>query len=593
MKNRNIYLMLFTAFIFLAVSCSEEFLDQPPKGAYSGSSLANQKGVEGMLIATYAVLDGLWFESWGNNNFNQNGGASNWIWGGVRSEDAYKGTEPSDGVDINPIERFESLPSNPTYRNKWVGSYDGIGRANDALRVLATVEEITDAERNRIEGELKFLRGHFHFEARKTFGRPVYVDETVTGDDYKFVTNAADIWPNIEADFKAAMDLLPGTMPDPGRANKWAAASYLAKTYSYQGKWSEAKALYDQILSQGTTAAGVPYALEPIYSDNFNASVENGNTESIFAVESSVNDGSISNGNYENTLNMPHGSSARTACCGFYQPSQNLVNSFKTEGGLPLLDTYNDEDVKNDADVPAEDPFEPYTGELDPRLDWTVGRRGVPYLDWGPHPGRTYIRDVSNGGPYSPIKNVPRFADYDNGNAGLYDWGFTLSALNIHIMRLGDIVLLAAEAEAELGNLARATELVNMVRNRAANPDGFARFDDGTPGANYVISPYPTFGSQADALKAIRFERKLELGMEGQRFFDLARWHVLSKEGKTALPFDMGAHLNAYLSEEATKRQHLAGASFSERYVYAPIPESVITQSTVEGVESITQNEGW
>ncbi|MCO6477246.1 MAG: RagB/SusD family nutrient uptake outer membrane protein [Phaeodactylibacter sp.] len=586
---------LYLGFLVMAgiwlISCSDEFLDQPPQGAYSGPSLANASGVEGLLISTYAALDGLWFESWDNNNFNQNGGASNWIWGSVRAEDAYKGTEPADGVDINPIERFEVQPSNPYLMNKWNGSYDGIGKANETLRTLALVEDISDEVRTRITAEARFLRGHFHFEAKKTFGNPPYVDETV--EDFAAVTNDKDIWADIEADFQYAFDNLPATQISAGRANKWAAGAYLGKTYLYQGKWAEAKAVFDQVINNGTTAEGVALALEPEFHNNFSASHEAGNSEVLFAYEAS-NAGDFVNGNYENTLNQPHGSSAEGAgCCGFFQPTQNLVNSYKVDAnGLPLLDTYNDLDVPDDEGLASSDPFTPYDGPLDPRLDWTVGRRGIPYLDWGIHPGNNWIRQVVNGGPYSPIKNVPMASDFNNNLAGVYDWGFTMTALNVKIIRLADVLLMAAEAEAELGNLGPALDYVNEVRMRAANPDGFVKTDDGSPAANYQIGMYSAFANQAEALEVIRFERKIELAMEGHRFYDLVRWDNVTDAGRTALDFDIVSYLNDYLAGE-DDRQHLANATFQEKHKYAPIPEFVITQSTVDGVENIKQNPGF
>lgn len=591
MKSKHILAVIALGFLGIW-SCKDSFLDQPPQGVYDAGSLANLKGVEGMLISTYASMDGLWFEDWGNNNFNQNGGASNWIWGGVRSEDAYKGTEPSDGVDINPIERYEQQPSNPYLMNKWNGSYDGIGKANETLRTLAIATDITDDDRKRISGEARFLRAHYHFEAKRTFFKPPYVDETIV--DFAAVKNDREIWPEIEADFQYAYENLPEVQTAAGRANKWAAGAYLGKVYMYQGKWSEAKAILKDVVEQGVTAAGTPYALVSKFHDNFSSSAEAGNPESIFAYESS-NAGDFVNGNYENTLNQPHGSSTITGCCGFYQPSQNLVNSYKTSAeGLPMPDSYNDSDVKNDEGLSSVDPFEPYDGNLDPRLDWTVGRRGIPYLDWGVHPGNNWIRQVTNGGPYSPIKNVPMTSDYDNNLAGKYDWGFTMSALNVHILRLADVYLLYAEACAETNDLATALEYVNKVRERAANPDGFVKDANGNPAANYVISNYSSFGSAADALKAIRFERKLELGMEGHRFFDLVRWDDVTDNGKTALPFDIVDYLNnEYLAKERPKRIHLANATFTERYKYAPIPEYVITQSTVDGVRNIEQIPGF
>ena len=180
MKNLKIIPLVLVMF-FITISCSEEFLNVSPPGSYSEPSLQNAKGVEGMLIAAYSALDGSWFESWGNNHFNQQGGASNWMWGSVRSDVAYKGTEQSDGVDLNPIERAEVQPSNPTLNNKWNACYDGIGKANAALKNLVIArDEFSDADATRIEAEARVLRGHFHFEAVKVFGRAAYFESIHT-----------------------------------------------------------------------------------------------------------------------------------------------------------------------------------------------------------------------------------------------------------------------------------------------------------------------------------------------------------------------------------------------------------------------------
>lgn len=606
------YIAITTGLVLTSVSCSDEFLNQPPPGTYSDVSLQNKKGLEGMLIATYASLDGSYFESWDNNFFNQNAGASNWIWGGVRSEEAYKGTEESDGVDITPIERYESQPSNNYYWDKWRGCYDGIGKANQTLRTLKALVEsggISAEDATRIEGEARFLRAHFHFEAQKTFGVPGWVSEDLTTEQLFDIENNVSIWPNIEADFLFAYQNLPGTQIAEGRANKWAAGAYLGKTYVYQAKWSDALTVLTDVVNNGTTSTGVKYKLMDKFADNFVVTKERGSTESVFAFEASVNDGTIGNGNYENTLNQPHGSSAKYAgCCGFYQPSQTLVNSFKTDGnGLPMPDTYNDSDLLSDEGLTSTDAFTPDgTTPLDPRLDWTVGRRGIPYLDWGLHPGNNWIRKVSHGGPYSPKKNVPYLVDRGTAAAS-YDWGFTATAQNVHIIRFADVLLLAAEAEVESGgSLANALTYVNLIRNRAKNSPVFTYVNNAdpsagfttTPAANYDVEPYASFADAEAALTAIRFERKLELGMEGHRFFDLVRWDDYTDDGKTKLDFDIVAYLNDYIADETGNdeshpRAHLSGASFTEKYKYAPIPEQAVTLMTKNGVKLLDQSTAW
>ncbi|MEM6804344.1 MAG: RagB/SusD family nutrient uptake outer membrane protein [Bacteroidota bacterium] len=326
----------------------------------------------------------------------------------------------------------------------------------------------------------------------------------------------------------------------------------------------------------------------------FRADKENGNPELMFGYEAAFGDGSISNGNYEYTLNQPHGSNARTACCGFFQPSQNLANSYKVDAdGLPMPATFNDADIVTDEGVPATDDFTPETGTLDARIDWTLGRRGIPFQDWGINPGSTggWVRNVPNGGVYNPVKSVPSIAEFDAQLAGVINWGFTSSAKNVHIIRFADVLLLAAEVEAELNNLDQAQTYVNRVRARAANPEGFVKLEDGTDAANYIVGQYAGFGSQADALTAIRFERKLELAMEGHRMFDLVRWHRNSST--SALSFDIVSFMNAYFAKEQGKRSHLSGASFSETYIWMPIPTQVISQSFVGGEQNITQNPGY
>lgn len=600
MKKHLILSASMITLLLVSISCSDDFLEVDPPGAYSEPSLQNATGVEGMLIGTYSALDGSYFESWGSNNFNQHGGASNWVMGSVRSEDAYKGTEPNDGVDINALERAETQPNNPHINQKWRGCYDGIGQANTTIRNARLLTDASEAQKTRIEGEARALRAHFHFEAVKVFGRAPFVDETVGVDvPYASVTNPAVgepfVWSSIEADLEYAYANLPGTMPDPGRINKYAAGAMLAKVYMFQGKWSAAEPVLDDIVNNGTTASGAPLGLMGNFSDNFRADREQGNTESMFAYEASYGDGSISNGNYETTLNQPHGSNARTSCCGFHQPSQNLANSFKVGvDGLPMPDSYNDTDIANDEGIASGDSFTPEQGPLDPRIDWTIGRRGIPFLDWGINPGSGstgWVRQLVNGGPYNPVKNVPWFAEFDANLAGVIDWGFTSSAKNIQIIRFADVLLLAAEVKAELNKLGEAVALVNRVRARAANPAGWVVDGNGNPAANYQISEYSAFGSQAEALTAVRFERKIELAMEGHRFFDLVRWHQNSSN--SALSFDMVAYMNDYYQTEGAKRQHIAGSNFEERNLYAPIPDNVIANSTVDGVQNITQNPGY
>lgn len=577
MKNKLIIFSItaLAASTVLFYSCKKEFLDRPPQGVYSEAQLANKKGINGMLISAYATLDGrqqTWYE-----------GGSNWVWGSVTGGDALKGSEASDQVDINPIMKYDFSPTNPQIGNKWSGLWDGVAQANQVLKTLALATDMTDAEKKQIEAEARFLRGYHHFDGKKIYNNIPYVDEKVT--DFKIPNtdatgNYINIWPQIEADLKFAYDNLDEVKPNRGRVNKWAAGSFLAKAYMFQKKYAEARTLFDAIIASGKTAEGKAYNLTPTFQENFKATSEH-NVESIFAIESTYGDGTNTNGNYDNALNYPHSPSTPGAgCCGFFQPSQNLVNSFKTDAaGLPMPDTYNNSDVTRDANLVSSDPFTPYAGNLDPRLDWTVGRRGIPYLDWGVHPGRDWIRDVGFGGPYSPKKNV--FYKSDIGTlAGSVDWGWNNEALNVMIMRFADVLLMAAEAEVEGGSLTKAVGYVNRVRARAANSP--VKTAAGANAANYVVNQYAGFANQADARKAVQFERKLELAMEGHRFFDLVRWGIADVFINTE-----------YLPKEAPlySKGPLTGAVFTKgKNEYLPIPSFAIVQSAKDGKPTLKQN---
>ncbi|WP_460923313.1 RagB/SusD family nutrient uptake outer membrane protein [Pontibacter brevis] len=580
MKKRKISTFLAGILITgsVLVACKDEFLEAQPIGALTEGVLKNQAGVEGLLIAAYSLLDGT-----GSVTNNWEAAGSNFVFGSITSDEAYKGSDPADQVAMLIMERYETLPSTGYLNEKWRTLYDGIARANDVLRLLPEVTDMTEEAKNRVSGEARFLRGHYHFDARQVFEKVPYVDETtvnISDLNTAKVANDKEVWPMIEADFLAAIEGLPERQPQAGRANKSAAKAYLAKVYMFQGKYAEALPLLNDVIENGMTARGEKYALEERFSDIYRIANKN-NEEIVFAYQSSVNDGSAAvNANSAEVLNFPNGGGAPGGCCGFFQPSQNLVNSYKVDAnGLPLLDTFNQSDLKNDQGLTSAQAFTPdRTTPVDPRLDQTVGRRGVPYYDWGLHPGQLWIRNQGQMGPYSPKKKVYRKADESQFTDGS-SWTPGYNAQTHAIIRFAEVLLWAAEAEAQVGSLARATELVNMVRERAANEADFVTLEDGTLAANYQIGMYPTFSSKEMAMKAIRFERKLELAMEGQRFFDLVRWGVAAEV------------LNAYLDVEETKRPYLQGAVFTAgEDEYFPIPEQQIVQSQVNGQSVLQPN---
>lgn len=566
-----------TIFLTLFSGCSDEFLDVRPKAALSTAALQNGKGVNALLIGAYALLDG-WATPEGAYRSYQVG-ADNWVFGSVASDDAYKGTIAGDQPPISLIEQGNIASDNIYFRGKWRGMYDGIARTNDVLQILPRVKDLSDAEILQIAAQARFLRGHYHFELKKMYDNVPYIDETIYDPnnlESTKVPNAEDIWPKIEADLQAAYEALPLTQAQKGRPTKWAAAATLAKAYLFQKKYTEAKTLLEEIVASGQ------YRLVDRYHDNFRAATNN-NAESIFEVQYSVNDGAPGgeNGNIGSTLNYPYGGGGVTTCCGFFQPSQNLVNAFKTDaGGLPLLDTFNDSDVTNDQGIESTAPFTPYDGTLDPRLDWTVGRRGIPYLDWGLHPGKAYIRDQAYAGPYSPKKHVMYRSDVGTNT---FAGNPRLNANNYRMIRYAHVLLWLAEIEVELGNLEVARGYVNQIRARAARPEGFVTRTDGTPAANYLINQYTTaWTDQAMARKAVQFEQRLEFGMEGHRRFDLVRWGIADQT------------LNAYYLVEGNKRTYLKGVVFVPgKHEYFPIPIQEILNSQKDGQPVLQQNPGY
>ena len=580
MKKNNFKHILIGCLTLTSVlySCQKSFLEKAPLGTLDESTLASKAGVEGLLIGAYSQLNG--FGGAGGGFYST---PSNWAFGGVASDDAYKGSDAGDqSVEANPIENYTVTSVNPAVGSKWAAMYDGIGRTNATIRVLALATDISEDDKKKILGQARFLRGVYHFELKKIFNMVPFVDETITyaAGNYK-VPNDKDIWSNIQADFKFAADNLPATFPEAGRANQWAAKSYLAKTLMFQKKFAEAKVVLDDVIANGVNTKGIKYALVTKYADNFNAETEN-NSESIFQVQYSVNDGSGGNKSaWGDVLNFPYNNGSNDmpgGCCGFYQPTQNLVNAYRVSAaGLPFLTTFNDASLKSDQGLKSTDAFTPSTDPVDSRLDYTAGRRGIPYLDWGTHPGQKWTRDQSNGGPYSPLKNVY----YKRQEKSLTDasfWTNGVVASNYSMIRFADVLLWSAEAEVEVGSLEKARTLVNLVRARAANP---ASWVPGSP-ATYSVGLYASFPSQDVARTAVRFERRLELAMEGHRFFDLVRWGVAA------------ATLNTYVAKEKSLRQYLQTATFvAGKNEYFPIPQGEIDQSQVNGAPTLKQNPGY
>lgn len=583
---------LILPLVMIMIFGCQKFFDVAPQGVATATQLKSKAGVNALLIGAYSLMDGV-----GSGTTGWHAAVSNWVYGGVVSDDAYKGTDAGDQPEQSFLEQYNWVSDNVHLRGKWQHSYDGIARCNEVIIAVSDpeVKDMSEDEKKQVIAQARFLRGHYHFEAKKMWNNVPYIDEKVynaSNPSGVLVGNTASIWPQIEADFKFASENLPATQAQKGRATRWAAKSYLAKALLFQKKWAAAKTeLVDVFANSGKS-------LVDNYHDNYRT-VTNNNRESIFEVQFSINDGTTgSNGNQGDVLNWPYsGNSPGRGCCGFYQPSHNLVNAFKTNAtGLPLIgdaadgskDTYNNLDLPSDQGIFSTLPFTlDKSAPVDARLDWTVGRRGVKFLDWGPHPGASWIRDQAYAGPFSGKKWMYYLSEESSTTHATARRSVNN---NFRLIKFSHVVLWLAECEAELGNLAQAQTYVNLIRDRAKKS---ARQDDAV---NIKVEPYPagtlTTKGQGFAINAVRFEQRLEFAMEGMRFFDLVRWGIAEKI------------LNAYVAKEgvsgtdvngrtSSKRNYLAGKVFLAKHNYFPIPQDEILNSQKDGKSVLTQNSGY
>jgi len=547
----------------LLVSCADDFTEIDPVGALSDASLQNATGVDLLLTGAYAVLDGI------RNNHGDDWHVTgdNW-WMDVISDDAHKGSTDGDQADLLAIELYTWDTTNPYFTNKWRAVFAGLNRAN---AVIDLINKSDDPSAFSVQlAQARFLRGHYNFELQKMWVNVPYIsDENYAASEFN-QPNSGPIWDEIEADFAYAAANLPatrgGSYSEPGRPVATTAKAYLGKTYLYQGNWSAAATELDAVINSGQ------YALQSDYFANFRSDGENG-SEMIFSIQFAADTGQSFNGNRGGTLNYPIGPMTGGMCCGFYQPTQDLANAFQTDSnGLPLSN-WASSDITNDAGIETAEAFTPHTGPLDPRIDFTIARRGIEFNGFGAFTGKENIRasftDIS--GPYSSKKNF--YTAGDDANRGTGGWGEQRSGINYHIIRYADVLLMAAEAAVETGNLEKARGLVNQVRSRAKNSPKA----DSSP--NYVIDTYNSAWTDAAAARsAVRHERRVELGMEGHRLFDLRRWNIMVET------------LNAYIANEGRTIPPFAARAnaVGSKHTALPIPLDAIDSS--QG--ALTQNPG-
>lgn len=556
MQKRNIIAYIASGML-LFISCKKQ-LDYTPTGVLSSEDLTSPAAVEGLVTAAYAAI----------GNGDMIGPIySNWVYGSVRSDDAYKGGGGTGDVgEIDAMEHYNLVqPTMDAFVSRtWKNLFKSISRANVALRAVIALPDADFPQKQSRVAELKFLRGHSYFTMKMLYKNIPIFDETAGEEEILKVSNELpndESWDKIAADLQYAIDNLPESQSQIGRPNKYAAQAYLAKLRLFQA--FEQNATHQVVsvnqtrlqevvaLTQSVIASG-KYSLSPDIADNFLPETENG-PESIFAIQFTINDGTtFGRLNYEDGLNYPHGA-PQYGCCGFHAGSQNLVNAYTTDAnGFPNFTTFND----GIADL--------QTATVDVRLDHTVGIEGHVYkYDNTKLFSNSWVRDPGVYGNFHTMRNQ----QLANSSSYFKNGPFMGVAKNYDILRYDEVLLMQAEAYIELGEQDKALPLINEIRIRAAASTGRLKKADGTFASSYNVQPYPSAGwTQAYARQALQWERRLEFATEGHRFFDLVRWGIAAPT------------LNQYITAEKTRRPFLATAVFTAgRDEYLPIPQSEIT----------------
>lgn len=558
---KTIYQTICAICIVCGLASCSDMLDTVPQGQFTAEQL-DESSVEGLLASAYAGLEAHFY----GNNEAFAGPSTNWIFD-VRSDDAYKGgggTGMEENIHLLEVSEINS--DNVSCLNKWQNNYFAISRVHNAMLAVQQAGSLSNAD--QILGELKTLRAWYYFDLIRIFKRIPYFTE---GEDVNTKPNdeftRAEIFTKIKQDLTEAIESLPAQKSSVGRITRTTAQAIMAKVCAFAitedaATWNEVKQYADAVIQSEQ------YSLYPNFGDLSKIDHNNG-SESIFALQvSTANDNAHIN--WSNLLNCTY-SDGNLYGTGddFFLGSQNLVNAFRTDAnGLPYLDgTFNQVNVTTN-----------YNGTVDPRLDFTVGRIGMPWR------GHTYTagwcRAYDVYGEYSNKKAWPAPGE------ALASWPWGCSPLNFMFIRYADILLLKAEAliETATGNnaaedqgLVEARELVNQVRQRAANSvDGNYQPIDVDPfTADYNVGLYPTdwdgnlYWTKERARMALRFERRLELALEGNRWFDLMRW------GNDYLMNTM----NTYMAEEAVLRPYYNGRSVSEKEIFLPVPLAEIDNS--------------
>ena len=538
-------------------SSCESFLDKHvPQGTLSDEQVKTPANAEAMVVSAYAIY---------TTAEDINSSFSMWNFE-VRSDDAYKGgSGPGDGDVFHQLEIQQGvLTTNWNINDMWVRLYNSLSRVNSAIALLNVSD--FDMKQQRL-AEMKFLRAYGHFLLKRLYKHiPFVINENLTYDEYNNLSNREfsndEGWQLIINDLEEAFNVLPEKQADKGRPTKAAAAAFLAKVYLYKAYHQDDEntnqvtsinqAELQKVIEYTNPTLYANYGLEADIHNNFRPEeqFENG-IESIWAIQYSRNDGSTyGNLNWSYGLIPPNIPGATDGGTDFFKPSQNLVNAYRTGAdGLPLLDTFNQKDYDMNVD------------NADPRLFLTVGMPGLPYMF-----NKNYMMDKTSvwsrsGGVYGYYVSLKQNVDPALIGEYLIKGSYWASSMNRIVFRYADVLLMRAEAYAQLGNSEQAIALVNQIRQRAASSTQMIGSYQNTYGVKMYVTPYKGSYSKDETVKIVKMERRLELAMESERFFDLVRWG------------DAATVLNKYYAEEIDNCALYSDAHFTaNKGEYLPIP---------------------
>ena len=561
----------------LSLGSCDDFLDhQKPQGTLDETQVKDPSRIDNLVISAYAIY---------MSAEDINSSFSMWNFD-VRSDDAYKGGNgTSDGDVFHQLEISQGiLTTNWNISDMWTRLYNCISRVNTALAQLEQLDAKSYQQKDERIGEMKFLRAYGHFLLKRLYKNiPFVMNPNLSVENYNNLSNTEytndEGWGLIIKDLEDAYKVLPVKQKEVGRPSKAAAAAFLTKAYLYKAyRQDNAQSNEVTSISADDLKKVVEYSdpniyqaggfdLEADFHNNFRPEpqYENG-VESIWAIQYSMNDGTkLGNLNWSYGLIVPNIPGVTDGGCDFYKPSQNMVNAFRTNAeGLPYIDTFNDKDYNKASDY------------ADPRLFLTVGMPGLPYEF-----NSNYMMDETDTwsrshGLYGYYVTLKQNVDPDCGFLIKGSWWGTPE--NRIVLRYADVLLERAEALVQLndGRIDEAIGLVNKLRIRAKQSLSAISNYEADYGVRINIATYKGSYDQAQALKIVKMERRVEMGMESERFFDLVRW------GEAA---DV---LNKYYAEEAGDCSIYKDAKFTKnKNEYLPIPFSQISASNGHYTQNI------